>query len=229
MSYSINNSFNTKSTEYRASVNIWDTDPKTGRCGHASVSIQKTGDSSEGLKKYLGMWPKYGWMVTPFTLLLAFPAKHLKSKMACMDREGDEAPLKPSRQYNIQITEAQHQSMNNEFNRINGKIKNRTTLYTLFPLFNLVRFAEKVATPSVIRQLHACPMTGMELDHPTLINDCQGIKELETDNCTTAAIKILNAGGIGVKTGSFPWGLAPTSLGDQLDVLKKTDSSISRK
>lgn len=212
---------------YTARVNIWDTDPQTGKCGHASISLQKADVSNSlKLKKYMGLWPKYGWMVNLFTLPFTVPAEYHTSKKACMEREGDEGPIKPSKQFQIDLTPSQYEAMEEEMNRIGKKIENGTTQYTLFPNFNVFGFAKRIAKPSIMEQLHACPFTGLPMDHPTLIEDCQEITKIETDNCTTLAVKILNAGGIPVKRGMFPWALAPTTLGVQLERLRTSRPSV---
>lgn len=213
-------SINTHNIDYKVNVNIWDTDPRTGRCGHASVTLVSA-NSANKLINYMGMWPKYGFLVTPFTLPFASPGLAMKSKKDCMEREGDDTPIKPTRVYQIPLTKEQYESMETTIEAQKTKIEEGKTLYSLFPNLNIVNFAKRIIKPTILEKLHACPFTELPMEHKAIIEDSQSIKELEVENCTTMAIKILNAGNIPVQTRYMPWGLSPTTLGHQLDSITK--------
>lgn len=214
--------------KYEARVNVWDTNFDEGRCGHASVSIVQAGETHK-LSKYMGMWPKFGVLVNLFTLPFAVPGTYLKSKKDCMDREGDEGPLAPSRRYTIGLSEKQYSDMKAEMDNESARIKDGLTLYCLFPNFNVVGLAKHLVKPSIMERLHACPFTDMPMEHPQLLEDCAQINQLSTENCTTLTSKLLRAGGIPVKDGSAPFGMSPSQLGDKLDKLAKEHlSQVSR-
>lgn len=216
--------------EHIAKVNIWDPDAREGRCGHASVSLKKV-NGSEKVKEYVGMWPnpKFGVLVNPFTLMLAVPGMCHKSKKECMDREGDEAPLKPSRSYQIKLTPEQYKKMQEEIKLQNEKIENGSTLYTLFSNFNVVSLAKRISNPRILEHLHACPISEQTMDHDEVIQDSQHIKNIDTHHCTTMAANVLQKGGYDIRVGYTPWGLSPGGLAGQLDRMRHSDASIMRK
>lgn len=187
---------------YSLDVYLWNTVYFTGEPGHISLAINKL-DANGHLssKRHFGFWPNREF--TPSDIPFYLPAIEKISLKTEVFFSADEPAFTPDKHYEFPINKEQYANLENEIEKQSNNIKSGKTRYTWLVAINNIFY--KIAYS---------------------FSDFQ----INLENCSTIATKILQAGGILVKNTNVFWGISPSSLGHQLDALiseKKIAGSCS--
>ncbi len=187
---------------YGVMVHIWDTRFREQEPGHASLTVFKNKveeTSGNSLQvRHFGFWPSREFGISDIPIYMH--AKEKKSLDEEIHWSADEPPFIPSKCYLVSTTRKQYKNMKKEIEHESEKIEFGVTKYTwLSSLGNLIgRISQYIFS-------------------------MDGVQRPYLQNCSTITAQILNAGDIPVRTGYAPWGITPSSVGDQLEHLMTTN------
>ncbi len=177
---------------YVLDVFVWDTRYLRGEAGHVSLAIREI-DRQGGLahQRHFGFWPEreFTALDVPFHIS-AMEKSSLYDEIHYSDQE---PAFVPNKQYEIMLSENQYSEMHNEMSKQSDNIKSGKIRYTWLTSVNGIFFYT--------------------------FNYIQNYCQINLENCSTIATKIMNAGGIPVHNNSMLWGISPIDVSYQLDNL----------
>jgi hypothetical protein len=209
------------SNSEKMEIYVWDTkvggDPSStllnnesstsSSVGHVAAKLKSSSTASES--QYLSVHPQYSWSVNPFTIPIPVPAMNASSLDQDIILEG----RKPDHVYEVPLTQQQFSAASKAIDQEKEAIKNRSTLYHLFPGTSLLSVSKLLANENTYQSVSRCPISG------NLINcewgkDVAQIKKIKETHCALSVNKVLTTAGFKIPENSTPWKVTPSQIGD---------------
>ena len=176
-------------------VYVWDTVYLRGEAGHVSVAVRRLNKFEKLIKRrYFGFWPhrEFSALDVPFH----FPAVEKLTLDEEVWYEENDPLFIPNKHYAIAINEEQFTKVEREINDQSTNIRSGKTRYTWLSSINHIFYNT--------------------FDWRTYF---QKKEPINLENCSTIAVKIMNAGGVPIKRNNLLWGISPVAVSHQLDHL----------
>lgn len=177
--------------------------------GHVAAKLQSSSNPHES--HYLSVHPQYSWSVNPLTIPIPVPAMNASSLEEDIGLERQ----KPDRVYEVPLTHQQFSAALKTINQEKEAIKNRVTLYHLFPGISVLSAFKSLANENVCKTVSSCPISGHFIDTEWAKNAAK-IKNIQETHCALSVNKVLTATGFQVPENRTPWKLMPSQISDSL-------------